>query len=101
MAALAFEAELWEHDGEGSWHFVTLPAELSADIHAQTPPRPGFGAVRVEVVVGESTWSTSLFPDAKAGAYVLPMKRAVRERNGLQVGDRVAVTIQLLGEPAG
>lgn len=32
MGALAFHAELWEHSGEGSWHFVTLPVELSADI---------------------------------------------------------------------
>ena len=101
MGALAFDAELWEHSGEGSWHFVTLPVDLSADIRDQTPPRRGFGSVRVEVIVGDSTWSTSLFPDSKSDAYVLPVKREVRDRNGLQAGDRVAVTIRLVDGPAG
>jgi len=36
-----FHAELWEHSpGEsGSFHFLTLPPELSDDIAAQAGPR--------------------------------------------------------------
>ena len=24
-----FEAELWEHEGQGAWHFVTVPEAVS------------------------------------------------------------------------
>ena len=56
----------------------------------------GFGSVRVEVTVGETVWRTSLFPSTEAGAYVLPVKKAVRVAEGL-VDDAVAeVTIRLV-----
>ena len=38
--------------------------------------------MRVEVTLGTSTWRTSVFPD-KARGYVLPVKSAVRRREGL------------------
>ena len=60
------------------------------------PVSRGFGSVRVEVTVGRTTWRTSLFPDAKAATYVLPVKKAVRVAEGLTVGDTVRVRIRLL-----
>lgn len=100
MRDISFEAELWEHEGDGAWHFVTLPAELGEDIRDRMPPRRGFGSVRVEAQVGDVTWRTSLFPDSTTGSFVLPMKREVRTRNDLQAGDRVAVRLTILDAPA-
>jgi hypothetical protein len=92
-----FDAELWLHDGEAPWCFVTLPAELSDDIADQTAGKAGgFGSVRVQVTVGGTTWATSLFPDTKRAAYVLPVKKDVRRREGLEVGDRLTVALELL-----
>ena len=92
-----FDAELWLHDGDAAWCFVTLPAELSDDIADQTAGRAGgFGSVRVQVTVGGTTWATSLFPDSKRGAYVLPVKKDVRRREGLAAGDRLHVALELL-----
>ena len=92
-----FEAELWLHDGEAGWCFVTVPGEVSDDVRARTAgARRGFGAVRVRVRVGATTWTTSLFPDAARGAYLLPVKREVRARERLDVGDRVLVEVELL-----
>ena len=85
-----FEAELWEYDGPAAWHFVTVPAELSEDLRADAGPRRGFGSVRVRVTIGGSTWSTSVFP-SKDGPFLLPVKRAVRRAEDLEVGDSVAV----------
>lgn len=92
-----FDAELWLHDGEAAWCFVTVPAGLSDDIAAQTDGSTrGFGAVRVQVTVGSTTWATSLFPDTERGAYVLPVKKDVRRREALEVGDRLRVALELL-----
>ena len=51
--------------------------------------------MRVRVRLGESTWETSIFPGVERG-YVLPVKKAVRTRAGVGVGDTVAVSIELL-----
>jgi hypothetical protein len=94
--AFTFSAILWEHDGTGAWHFVTLPEDVSDEIADLTEGRThGFGSVRVSVTVGGTTWGTSLFPDSKAGAYVLPVKKAVRAAEGLMAGDPVELRIIL------
>ena len=90
-----FDAELWLWEGDAAWHFVTLPADVSDDVRAQGTPH-GFGSVRVRVTVGGTSWSTSVFPDTKRGAYLLPMKKEVRRREGLELGDRVPVQLELL-----
>ncbi len=76
---------------------MTLPPDVSDDIEELTAPtRRGFGSVRVEVTVGETTWRTSLFPDSTVASYVLPVKRAVREAERLAIGDPVHVRVLLL-----
>lgn len=92
MGTYRFEAELWEYDGQGAWHFVTVPAELSEDLRTDAGPRRGFGSVRVRATVGGSTWSTSVFP-SKDGPFVLPVKKAVRLAEDLEAGDSVAVEL--------
>ena len=91
-----FTAELWESRAPGAWRFVTLPAADSAEItELSAPRRKGFGSVRVLATVGGTRWETSLFPDSGRGAFVLPIKRSVREREGLDVGDELRVTVEL------
>jgi Domain of unknown function (DUF1905) len=94
-----FEAELWRTEGDGGWCFVTVPGDVSDDVRARTAAsRRGFGSVRVQVTVGRTTWATSLFPDAARGAYLLPVKQAVRSREGMEAGDLVGVALELLGD---
>jgi Domain of unknown function (DUF1905) len=94
---VVFDAELWIWDARraDSWTFVSLPAEASEEIGERAAgPRRGFGAVRVRATVGGSTWTTSIFPDARG--YVLPIKRAVRKAEGLDAGDVATVTVELI-----
>ena len=67
------------------------------EIRDQTAARPpaGFGSVRVAVTVGTSTWRTSVFPGGD-GRYDLPVKKAVRRREGVEAGDRVRVRLEVL-----
>ena len=96
---LTFDAELWIWDVRraDSWAFVSLPTEASADIRERVDPtpRPGFGSVRVRVTVGNTTWTTSVFPDTARGSYSLPIKKAVRKAEALEAGDVTTVTVEL------
>jgi hypothetical protein len=96
---VVFDAELWQWDARrtDSWTFVSLPAARSEEIREQTDgSRRGFGSLRVRVTVGSTSWATSIFPSAESGTYVLPIKRAVRKAEALDVGDVATVTVELL-----
>jgi hypothetical protein len=95
--AYDFTAELWEWEGKAAWHFVTVPVETSDEIAARMEGfTRGFGSVRVRVRVGSSEWATSVFPDSSREAYILPMKKAVREAEGLSAGAPVRVHLELV-----
>ena len=98
---IEFTAELWIWDARrlDMWTFVSLPADASDEIRARTDDglRRGFGAVRVRVTVGGSTWKTSIFPDKGRGSYVLPIKKGVRRAEALDPGDTVSLTVEVLG----
>ena len=93
---LEFSAEIWIWPGPGAWHFITLPDDAASRIRSLTPPRRGFGSVRVEVVLGESVWRTSIFPDSKSGSYVLPIKAQIRRKEGLSAGSLTRLRLRPL-----
>jgi hypothetical protein len=98
LATFEFAAPLWRYPGADGWHFVSLPPEISADITDVTAgTRRGFGSVRVAVRVGATSWSTSIFPDSKAGVFLLPVKRSVRVAEQLDAGDEVRAQLQIDG----
>jgi hypothetical protein len=96
---VTFDAELWIWDARrgDSWTFVSLPIEASAEIRDLATGRSrGFGSLRVRATVGGSTWTTSIFPDSKRDAYVLPIKRGVRRAEALDAGEVATVTVELI-----
>lgn len=94
----SFVAELWEWEASpdqgAAWVFVTVPADEGEEIRWRSGPPVGFGSVRVEATVGGTTWRTSVFPDKTRG-YVLPVKKAVRRAEALDVGEAVRVRLAL------
>ena len=98
MTEHQFTAELWrwksrEEDAGGAWFFLSLPFDVSDEIDAAAPGK-GFGSVRVEVTIGSSTWRTSVFPSAAEKTFLLPVKKAVRAREGLDEGGSCEVTLR-------
>jgi len=91
-----FEAELWRWSARTQdWFFVSVPEELSADIR-EVPRAPrGFGSVRVEAQIGGTRWRTSIFPSGD-GTYALPLKKAVRDAEGLEFPGTCVVELQIL-----
>ena len=92
-----FEAPLWEWGGKGSWHFVTVPEDLSGIIRMRVPQENGFGSVRVSASINGQKWKTSLFPDAKSGCYFLPVKADIRRLAKVKAGDSIAVGLEVIG----
>lgn len=88
-----FEAVLYEWEARiEKWVFARLPTDVSAEVRAQPHPPAGFDSVKVTVTLGGSRWTTSIFPDGDA--YVVPIKRAVRDREGVDTGDAVRIGIE-------
>lgn len=94
---ITLTAPLWLWSGEGgSWHFITVPEELSGEFRAESlARRGGFGSVRVEATINGVSWRTSVFPQ-KSGGYILPVKKEVRRRAEIAAGDDVTLTLALL-----
>lgn len=93
----SFSAELWEWTSKTSWYFLSLPHAEADDIDARFGRNaPGFGSIRVEVVIGDTTWRTSIFPSTAEKTYVLPVKKAVRAAEGLETGSVAAVQLSVI-----
>lgn len=90
-----FTAELWEWEARANWFFVTLPVDAAADIRDLPMPPRGFGSIPVHARIGSSEFNTSIFPTDDS--FVLPVKRAVRDREGLESGGPVDVELEVVG----
>ena len=95
-----FEAELWLWEARSaSWCFVTLPVEAAEEIKFFARNRNGFGSLRVDVVIGQSKWQTSIFPDKASNSFVLPIKKQVRNAENITAGDTTSLTVHLRYDP--
>ena len=89
---LEFSGELWYWRGPSPYHFITVPPEMTAGLRAMAAlVSYGWGMIPASIQLGKSRWDTALFP--KDGGYVLPIKDAVRQAEGLSIGDVVAVRL--------
>ncbi|WP_018350443.1 DUF1905 domain-containing protein [Longispora albida] len=87
-----FTGEIWYWRGPAPWHFVTVPEDGCRELEA-TAARVsyGWGMIPVTAAIGDTSWTTSLFP--KDGRYVVPVKTVVRRAEGLDVGDTVTIRL--------
>jgi len=93
---LEFTGELWFWKGPSPWHFVSVPEADCDDLQATSAfVSYGWGMIPVGVRIGETSWTTSLWP--KDGGYVVPVRADVRRSERLEVGDRVTVQLTVDG----
>jgi uncharacterized protein DUF1905 len=91
---LVFSGEIWFWKGPSPFHFVTVPPSECRQLKAASAAVTyGWGMIPVEVSIGDTTWTTSLWP--KDGRYVVPLKDWVRGAEGLQLGDEVTVRLSV------
>jgi hypothetical protein len=89
-----FSGELIDWRGPAPYHFIELPEEVAGTIgDVATLVTYGWGVIPVSARIGDSDFTTSLFP--KDGGYLLPIKDAVRKAQGLVVGDAALVELRI------
>ncbi len=91
---IEFDGPIWYWRGPSPFYFVTVPDDLSDAL--KTVSRSvtyGWGMIPVQVRLGQSRWTTSLFP--KNGAYLVPLKVAIRRAENLNEGDVVTVRLDI------
>lgn len=93
---LTFRAELWLWSGKGAWHFISLPNDSYFDLKSLSKGSYGFGSIRVRAKIGATSWDTSIFPDSNRQNYILPVKKEVREKEKLEIGEPYFCSVHLL-----
>lgn len=92
----SLQATVWLYPGKAAWHFVTLPTDAAQDIDFYfSHVKKGWGSLPVTVTIGQTTWTTSIFPDKKAGSYLLPLKAAVREKENIEEGLMISFELEI------
>lgn len=89
-----FTGELFPWRGPSPFHFVAIPDHIASELHALSPlVTYGWGVIPVAVRIGDTEFTTSLFP--KDGGYLLPVKDAVRRAEDLADGDEITVEMTI------
>jgi hypothetical protein len=97
-ARYKFSAKLWRSGGGAGWFFLTLPKAQTMPIKTRALDRMNsFGSLRISAIIGATKWSTSIFFDTKAGAFLLPVKADIRRKAGIGPGDTVTCSIEFEG----
>ena len=91
---IEFNGKIWFWRGPSPYYFVTVPAEpCSALKEIAAIVTYGWGMIPVTAKIGNTTWTTSLFP--KDGRYLVPLKDNIRQAEHLAEGDDVTVTLRV------
>jgi hypothetical protein len=92
LAQIVFAAEIVEWRGPAPFLFVPVPDEHVAELrYAAREASYGWGCVPVLARIGETDFTTALFP--RNGTYYLPVKVAVQRAESVAIGRRVDAEI--------
>jgi hypothetical protein len=91
---MEFSGKIWYWRGPAPFFFVTVPEQESHDIKAISGlVTYGWGVIPATVRIGQTEWTTSLFP--KDGSYLVPIKMSVRKAENLEEGDKVTIRLEV------
>ena len=86
-------AEVVEWRGPAPYFFLPMSAEDSADFKLEAAGLEYWGQVSVHVVIGQTSFTTAVFP--KDGRYLVPLRASVREVERIEAGWQVSATVRL------
>ncbi len=89
-----FTDAVFEWRGPAPYHFLRVPEDDALEIQdVAAAVTYGWGMIPVAVTIGQTTWTTALWP--KDGSYVVPLKDWVRRAEGIGLGDVVTVRLRI------
>lgn len=91
---IEFSGKIFIWRGPAPYYFVAAPSGEGQDLKAISGfVTYGWGVIPVHVRIGNTEWTTSLFP--KDGSYLVPIKAMVRKAEKLEEGDIVTVQLEV------
>jgi hypothetical protein len=88
-----FSAPVVEWRGPAPYYYADIPVEDSEDVKEAARGLEYWGQVPVVVRIGDTDFTTALFP--KDGRYLLPLRDAVRRAEGIELGMTIEVGMGL------
>jgi len=96
--------QIWTNESENSSvGFVILPKDAAEQVAAhelarrlELGKRRGFGSVKVTARIGDSEWSTSVFPQKGRTGWFMAVKVGIRRAEAIEAGDEIAIALDLL-----
>ena len=83
---LDFEGAVYQWRGPAPYFFVRVPEPEAEALHDVAHVSYGWGMIPATVRMGETTWTTSLWP--KDGGYIVPLKSWVRAAERIDIDGR-------------
>ena len=91
---IEFTGRIFHWRGPAPYLFVSVPEQASQDIKAISQlVTYGWGVIPVHVRVGNTEWTTSLFP--KNGRYLVPIRKSAQVAEKLQEGDNISIRLEI------
>lgn len=98
MKRYTVRSKVWLYPGEmAAWHFANVDKKQSAGLKEKYGMKQrGFGSIPVIATIGKTSWQTSIFRDNRSETYLLPLKADVRRTEGIDAGDEIRFTLEIL-----
>ncbi|MEP6756582.1 MAG: DUF1905 domain-containing protein [Chthonomonadales bacterium] len=91
---IEFKSKVWYWKGPAPWYFVTVPAQHVPVLKEMlTQVTYGWGMIPTRVKIGNTEWSTAMFPND--GSYIIPVKASVRKAEKIDEGDEVIIVLSV------
>jgi Domain of unknown function (DUF1905) len=98
MLTVKFSGEIIYWRGPAPFFFLPTPAKQSKEIKAVSNRLTyGWGCIPVTARIGETEWTTALIP--REGAYMVPIKKVIREKLGLDDGVKTSIILEFEEKP--
>ena len=87
---LSFTSELIYWRGPSPFYFFRVPEKEAVAISKiAAGVTYGWGVIPADITIGDEVFYTALFP--KDGSYLVPLKKAKREKLKIELGDLVKI----------
>lgn len=91
-----FSGRLWKSEGQGGWHFVSLPKDTSQEIRANLQwQEEGWGRMKAMAKIEDVEWETAIWFDKKKDTYLLPVKAVIRKKIKLELNQVLELSISI------
>lgn len=88
---LSFNGTVQKFPGPGGWVYIAVPPKYTRELKLR---RRTWGMYPITARVGKTSWKTKLMMK-KGGDFFIALKKAVRNKEKIAVGDRAVVSFTL------